>query len=234
MLGAVSTPHPSTPQSSASAARSRASFDMSSELSRICTSLRDLGGYCRAGIVDICINAAGNFYPNKDSDAQQSDIASIFAPAVRRAYLSDKPGMKNVLTVDEWEHAIYHGRPSLNDDVLNRARRECYNCLIHHFLQIIHITRFYPSIASSSHDHLNNYSPIDPKKSTTSTLNDFEPTLQDMIDRSLDICTDAMYQDLLLNTLLKESPKHIIQLHSTHTGLIETFLREKDPLVLYR
>jgi hypothetical protein len=225
-----------TSTSSASAARSRASYDFSSELSRICTALRDLGGYCRGGIVDVCMSAANNFFTNHDESESISWI-SVLSPAVRSSAKYSSGDVKPSDTLyDDWDHLIYHGRPSLTDDVLLRARKECYNCLIHHFLQIIHITRFYPSIASSNETHTDSLmSPTRNRpagKSVDSNMNitpsdDFEPTLQDMIN-------DPVYAELLLTTLLKECPKHLIQLHKDHTKILEEFLMDKDPLVLYR
>jgi hypothetical protein len=213
-------PAASSAASAASAARNRATNDYASELSRICTSLRELGGYCRGGIVDVCLTAAKNFYPNPEDSSSSLNPAAV---GLYRRAVQPKPRDLD----DSWEHEIYHGRPNLSDEVLHRARRESYQCLVNQFLQVIHNMKFYPAIASPMEAAGSSDQPGSPSFSA------FEPTLPEMMNRAMQLCNDdPLFHDILFETLLKESPKHLIQM-ATSTFL-ENFLFLKDPLLLNR
>lgn len=118
----------------------------------------------------------------------------------------------------DWDHEIYHGRPMLTDSVLDQAKKACYTCLIKQIINLASTETFSQSGTSA---HTSNSTSIELKVQAINLIN-----------KSMSQCTDAIYQDMLLEALYKDSPKHLIEIVSTNK--VQTFLKNKDPLLLYR
>lgn len=108
--------------------------DVTSELMRICNTLRKFGDICLEGVVDICLHAAKNFYPLANDETLDHNTRLDLSHISTRNF-------------EMIEHELYHGRQRLSLEQLEQIRVACFKCLISQIISAVKSIK--PSITTN-------------------------------------------------------------------------------------
>lgn len=173
------------------------------ELKKACLELLELGDLGREAVVDICLNAAGNFKPEAREKMMRGSGSALSVIEARQSV--------------QWDVNMFHGGSLLTETERMKCYEECYFCLIDIMMTYgSRRTTLGTGVLGSA------TAGISPDIITAN--------VQKMINLAVTRSDDKTFHALLYNRLLKDKPNHLLQINSRY---IEEFLLEKDPLLLY-
>ena len=176
-----------------------------------CSQLNNLGGEAPERVVDVCMAASENFGGGK--------MASHGGDRTGRA--STLAGAGEDFEQEDWERGLYHGGGVHTAEDRKAARKACYDCLLNEIRRV----RVSPDRLGGGVVTVQTDMSTDAENAVGHT------PMARMIAHALSTNEDELFHQQLYSFLMDIDREQLVYIQSRH---IENFLREKDPLLLYR